>query len=391
MSRIRRLVLPLILGAALAGTGAARAAPLTVAAYYYPWFAPDGARWSEGYVRSQLTSPELPLLGQYVSGDPAVVAQHYAWAHEYGVGAFFCSWDGPGSYSDLTIRDELFPSSARGPTQLALLYESRARFDLGPDARIHLDAAGVARLVDDFDYIARTYFGRPGYYEIDGRPVVIVYASRVFRGLFPEAIAEIRQHLRDSYGVDPYLVGDEVDWDNPPDPARIRLFDAITGYTPYSVTQPAGWPNRTRFLQAVSLRTLQFRRVAAAEGVAFIPSALPGYNDRGERLPENHHVLPRRLRPSAGPASLFDETLTLAAPLVDPRLGLLAVTSWNEWGEDTQIEPTAPAPDSNGPTPLTQGYTYTSYGSLLLEHLAEFVQRWDDMPTGDRQGPLQAR
>ncbi len=387
----RRLAFPLILGAALAAAGAARAAPLTVAAYYYPWFAPDGARWAQGYVRSQLTVPQQPLLGQYVSGDPAVVAQHYAWAHQYGVGAFFCSWDGPGSYSDGTIRNLLLPSPARGSTQIALVYESRARFALGPDARIHLDPAGVARLEDDFAYIARTYFGRPGYLEVDGRPVVIVYASRIFRGPFAEAIHAIRQNLIAAYGVDPYLIGDEVDRDNPPDPARIKLFDAITGYTPYATTQPGGWPDRTGFLAELSQRMLRFRAVAAAEGVAFVPGALPGYDDRGERLVENHHVLPRPLRASADPASLLEATLGLAAPLVDPHLGLLAVTSWNEWGEDTQIEPTAPAPTSDGPAAVTQGYPFASYGSLLLERLASFEQRWETEPPLVRYGPRVAR
>lgn len=375
---IRRLVLPLILGAALAGAVTAHAAPLIVGAYYYPWFGPDGARWQAGDLRSQLFPPQQPLLGQYVSGDPAVIAQHYAWAHQYGVDVFFCSWNGPGSYSDLTIRNGLLPSPARGPTQIALLYESRARFPLGPDARIHLDAAGVQRLVDDFDYLARTYFGRPGLYEIDGRPVVIVYASRIFRGPFAQAIHEIRQHLIATYGVNPYLIGDEIDRDTPPDPARIRLFDAITGYTLYATTQPGGWPDETGFIAESSQLLLRFRAAAAAAGVAFVPDAMPGYNDRGERLADDHHVLPRALGPRDGPASVLDATLGLAAPLADPRLGLIAVTSWNEWGEDTQLEPTAPAPTTTGPIAQTLGFPYVSYGTQLLEHLSQFVQRWDD-------------
>ncbi|MGH3049490.1 MAG: hypothetical protein ACRDLK_04970, partial [Gaiellaceae bacterium] len=217
-----------------------------------------------------------------------MIAQHYAWAHQYGIGAFFCSWDGPGSYSDGTISGSLLPSPARGPTQIALLYESLARFPLGPDERIHLDAAGVQRLVDDFDYMARTYFSRPGYYRIDGRPVVVIYASRIYRGPFAEAIERIRTQLEAFFGVNPYLIGDEVDWDDPPDPARIGLFDAITGYTLYSRTQPATWSG-AEFLRHVSRRVAQFRSVARAEGVAFVPSALTGYDDRGERLADDHH------------------------------------------------------------------------------------------------------
>jgi hypothetical protein len=386
MGGIRRLVLPLVVVAALLGAGGAQAAPLTVAAYYYPWFAPDHARWDEGYVRGQLAPPEPPLLGEYDSRDPAVIARHFAWAHDYGIGVFLCSWDGPGGYSDGTIRDWLLPSPDRGATQIGLLYESLGRFPIGQDDRIHLDAAGEQTMVDDFDYIARTYFGTPGVYEIGGRPVIVIYASRIYRGAFADAIYRIRTHLEAVYGVNPYLVGDEVDWDNPPDPSRIGLFDAITGYTLYSRTQPSSLTGAA-FLQRVSQRVEQFRRVALREGVAFVPGALPGYDDRGERLAEDHHVLPREV----GSASLLQETLALAGPLVDPHLGLLDVTSFNEWNEDTQLEPTAPADPATGPEALTQGYPFAAYGETPLAELAAFAARWNDAPPPLRLGPRQAR
>jgi len=382
MGGIRRLLIVVPVLAALLLPSAARSGPLTVGAYYYAWYAPDGARWGLGYVRSQLDPPEQPLLGEYSSNDPSVIAQHFAWAQQYGIGVFFTSWDGPGTFSDTTIRDDLFPSPARGPTRIALMYESLARFPLGPDARIHLDDAGVARLVSDFDYMARTYFSLPGYYRIDGRPVVILYASRIFEGPFADAIHEIRAHLEAAYGIDPYLIGDEVDWDDPPDPARIALFDAITGYALYSRTQPATMIGAD-FLDRVSQRVEQFHRIAAKEGVAFIPDATPGYDDLGERLAEAHHVLPR----TVGATSLLEETLSLAAPLVDPSLDLLAVTSFNEWNEDTEIEPTAPAAPAGGPAALTQGFPFTAFGTTPLEELSEFVDRWDDTPPA---APLRA-
>lgn len=348
-----------------------------MAAYYYPWYSAAGDSWSLGFLRDKLAVPQLPALGEYDSSDPAVIAQHYEWAHTYGVDAFFASWAGSGSFSDTTIRDDLLPSPARGATQVALLYESLEQLGIGPDARIHLDATKISKLVSDFDYIARTYFGDPGYYRIDGRPVVVLYASRIYRGPVAEAIHAIRSRLEAAYGVDPYLIGDEVDWDTAPDPARIGLYDAITGYTAYSRTQDAGWPNQTQFLQAVEQRVAAYHAVAAAEGVAFVPDALPGFNDRGVRLGRDHHVLPRRLGPAADASSLFTESLDAAGPLVDPSLGLLTVTSWNEWQEDTQIEPTAPASPSSGPIALTQGFPYASYGTTLLEDVAVFRQRWE--------------
>ena len=55
--------------------------------------------------------------------------------------------------------------------------------------------------------------------------------------------------------------------------------------------------------------------IATGEKASIVPDALPGYNDRGERLAENHHVLPRQYASGADPSSLFDATLGLAAPV----------------------------------------------------------------------------
>ena len=75
--------------------------------------------------------------------------------------------------------------------------------------------------------------------------------------------------------------------------------------------------------------------------------------------------------------SLFASTLALAGSLVDPSLSLLAVTSWNEWNEDTQIEPTALGSQlTTGPFELTQGYAYQPYGFSLLELLRRFKDGW---------------
>ena len=192
-----------------------------------------------------------------------------------------------------------------------------------------------------------------------------------------EAIQAVRTHLEALYGIDPYLIGDEADWDLGPNLARIKLYDAITGYTPYSRTQPAGWPDATGYVVTTGRRMREFRAAAAALGVGFVPDAQPGFDDLGVRPEQAHHVLPRSLSPGDAYDSLFASSLARAGELVDPSLNLLTVTSWNEWNEDTQIEPTAPAPAATGPVSATQGYPFESYGTSLLERLAQFKSSWE--------------
>jgi len=302
----------------MVGVASERLSPLTVGAYYYPWY--DEAQWRLGHV-------ERAALGEYSSRDDSVIAAHYGWARRYGVDVFICSWWGPLGYDDLTIREHLLPAPARGPTRIALLYESPFRLGL-TENRIVFGAREREILLSDFDYLAETYFRHPAYYRVQGRPVVVLYVSRIFRGEYGEAIRDLRRHVRERHGLELYLVGDEVDWDIGPARGRIRLYDAITGYTMYSRTQP-----QSGFLALVEKRFRAFRRIAREERVAFVPGVLPGFNDRGVRPEEEHYVLsePR----------LFERSLALAGRYVDPKLGLMTVTSWNEWHEDTQIEPSA--------------------------------------------------
>lgn len=303
-----------------APAASAAAAPLTVAAYYYTWY--GGAQWRAGYVGE-------PALGEYDSRDPAVIGAHYDWAQRFGVDVFVASWWGPEGYDDFTLRDHVIPSPTRGPTRIAVLYESSFRLGL-TENRIVFGPREREILLRDFDYLAATYFRQPAYYRIGGRPVVVLYVSRIFRGAYAEAIRALRREVRARHGLDLYLIGDEVDWDIGPARGRIRLYDGITGYTMYSRTQP-----QTGFLGLVDLRYRAFRRIAAQARVAFVPGALPGFNDRGVRPEQEHYVLsePR----------LFERSLALAARYLDPKVGLMTVTSWNEWHEDTQIEPSGAA------------------------------------------------
>ena len=110
-----------------------------------------------------------------------------------------------------------------------------------------------------------------------------------------------------------------------------------------------------------------------------IPLALPGYNDRAVRPAAGHYVIPRAWAPGAGEGSFLAEWLErFTLPLVDARLPMLLVTSWNEWSEDTAIEPAAPASathldGSPSGVAYTQGFRYEGFGTRYLEVLREKV------------------
>ena len=114
--------------------------------------------------------------------------------------------------------------------------------------------------------------------------------------------------------------------------------------------------------------------MAHADNIGFIPTVSPGFNDAAVR--SGHAAAPRYETdvPGSAEGSLFADELNRAAlPNLDPAAeNILMVNSFNEWHEDTQIEPTnlataTTADDASGT--LTQGYSYPGYGDLYLNEL----------------------
>lgn len=112
-----------------------------------------------------------------------------------------------------------------------------------------------------------------------------------------------------------------------------------------------------------------WKQVAAEHGCAYVPSVKPGFNDRGRRDPLKV-PLSRRLTPDSPEGSFFEASLERAIRLVDTNAGnLLMVTSFNEWHEDTMIEPVAIEDETDEPLEMTVGLAYVGYGTLYLDLL----------------------
>lgn len=385
MTRMSPRVATLLVAASLAGLTAGCGHPPggpaaderrpLVGAYYYVWY--DAAEWRKGYLGDKLAPPIRPLLGEYSSADPRVAAQHVAWASEYGIDFFAVSWAGRGSPADRYLEAGLLAAPNVGDIRFAILYESLLA--LGHrDHRVDFDDATTGRFVSDLDYLARRYFSHPRYLTLDGRPVLFLYVTRNFEGKQREAIAAARRRI-EALGRAPYLVGDEVFWHDPRR-RRLKLFEAVTAYNMYD------WPRReftgyaaaSAFLHDVTAQYRRYQRATADAGVAFVPSVLPGYNDRGVRPQANHYVIARRLAPDQDEGGLFAEALRRTGlPFLDDRNRLLVVTSFNEWHEWTQIEPTAPGPvtarDASDRDRLTDGLAHQGYGLRHLEVLRDAV------------------
>jgi hypothetical protein len=327
----------------------------------------------------------VPVLGEYDSRSAAIAERHIDVAASHGIDFFSIDW-WPNRPAQNDAIDSGFLRAANiDRMRFCIFYETIDFGDQHDAQGILFDDATKERFVSDMVTISRRYFRHPSYLRIDARPVIELYVTREIRGLFPQAMREMREALR-AEGHDPFVIGDEIFWavieanEDPraaarvtgePQLSRIRLFDAITAYNLYVETRERdlGYGAAS---QLISDSRKLYRRYREVAGVPIIPSVIPGFNDRGTRPAADHDAVPRRWAPEAPEGSFFAESIErLAKPLADARLHMVLITSWNEWNEDTAIEPLAAAPpttaDRSSRQQFTQGYAYAGFGTTYVD------------------------
>ncbi len=362
-----------------------------VGAHYYVWY-PSNFR--HGFLRGRLDPPQTPAMGLYDSSDPRVAEQHIALASRYGIDFFTLNWWPQRREQNENLLKGFLQAENIDDIRFCIFFET---WDLGfnndTGATVFTDEA-VDRLESEILQIAEIFFDHPSYLKIEGRPVVILYLTRTFSGKYREALQRVRSSLAER-GHDPYIIGDEIFWGvisehddaqgrpqggRGPQKERIRLFDAIFGYNLYcwSKTDHAGYGAQSSFVTDVQEIFREYSK-AALPNVGFVPTIIPGYNDRGVRRGRDHYIIPRQWDQGWPEGSFFAKSFDLLAfPFLDLDLNMILITTWNEWNEDTAIEAMVETPptslDQSGEDRLfTRGYAYSGHGTRYLEILQDKV------------------
>lgn len=288
-----------------------------VCAHYYPWYGAPAHDYRDG--RWSLESPSTPVLGDYDSTDPEVIERHIGWCHAAGIRWLNVSWWGPDSHEDERFRNDLLEHPWSDELDWSILYETVGR--LGSDADMD-DRRARRRLRDDLVYLADTYFYRDVYKRIDGRPVLYVYSAQGFGGdvvgAYDEAI--------DAAGVRPYLVADVRESAAIDAAAIAEVADAVTTYNPYTPREDV----ERIFLDRLETSYRSWYLARDHTDLDVIPTVIPGMNDS-----EVTHVYRDNPVLESSPER-YERVATISRRYAD---GPVFVTSFNEWYENTQIEP----------------------------------------------------
>ena len=227
----------------------------------------------------------------------------------------------------------------------------------------------------DMDYICKNYAEKStNYLRIDDRPVLFMYLSRRYHqdGVLADIMAEIRNTKDCNF----YVIGDHAFQKAPAstEGSGIELLDAITNYDVYGSFSAGalGAITTQQIIKNHYSNQEDWKNLASQVGVGYVPSVTPGYNDMAVRPENTNPPLARVMLGEAAEGSLFKYSIGKAKKLVDPNVSnIMMVNSWNEWHEDTQIEPVIGVSPSNEPEELTFGVDYVAYGDTYLNILRD--------------------
>lgn len=263
-----------------------------------------------------------PALGNYSSNDTSVIKQHITWMKEAGIGVVVITWWGKGSYVDHSIK-----------TYLDLAHEQ------GLTVTIHIEPFYTTpeEFKEQVEYLAATYGNHPGFYKYNGKPLYYVYDSYKLsqddwqKVLTPEGALTVRNTPADATFIGLWV--EETDGDN------FFAHGGFDGFYTYFASEgfvygstTTNWPHMAAF--------------AKEHNLIFIPCVGPGYKDTRIR-PWNAENTKSREN-GAYYEKMFSSAINVNADFI-------GITSFNEWHEGTQIEPSIPK--------SIPGYTYEDFGA----------------------------
>jgi len=304
-------------------------APREVLAFYYPWYGTaekQGKTVHWGKINAEQhdisDSTHYPAQGAYDSHDPALVERQIKLAKANGITGFIHSWWGQNRLEDEAL-----------PIVLAAAGKENFKVSVYWETAPAKERAQIDHAINDLTYLLTKYATNPAFLKVDGKPVIFVYGrvmGEVPLSSWPDIISGARAKSGDFL-----LIADGYH------EKYARQFDGLHAYNICSSVKGKS-PDALRAWAAKHYGDVV--KLARDNHRISCVDIIPGYDDTKIRHPG---LKVDRLDGQVY-SILWDETIKASPDWV-------LITSWNEWHEGSEIEPSLEYGDKY--LTLTKEYT----------------------------------
>jgi glycoprotein endo-alpha-1,2-mannosidase len=310
-----------------------------VLAFYYGWY--GNPQVSGRWVHWEQVDPErqqiansthYPLLGAYDSHDPQVMRQHCQWAREAGLDGFIVSWWGQGDFYERSL-PRLLDTAHQHHLHITIYYE------------VVPTPGDPESVVQDWLYLLRQYSAHPAWLKVEGKPVIFVYGRALGQLRLPQW-AMVLEQVREKHKAGICAIADQLSR------TAARIFDGIHTYNICGELEGKPLEEVQAEVERIYREPLQ---VASQFGRIACATIIPGYDDKKIRKPG--------IRTERRDGELYKRQWAAVLAL-NPDWVL--ITSFNEWHEGSEIEPSV------------------EHGDRYLKLTAEYVPRFRQLPERPR-------
>jgi len=283
-------------------------------AHYYPWYraGDQPQHWNENQEFAAVM--DLPLGGAYSSGDPEVIRSHLQMAAD--------------AQLDFLVVNLQVTSSGLNPTEVEATRRLFAAAEKAPRPLAFASLRAIntedAKVVEGAFKTLRTEFMQsPLYQRLRGRPLLWYYLSGPFLGFLfyhRDLLARLTR------GYHAIAAGQLIFNQFVPRPLR-EFFSGWCVYSPLQV-------GRVTVREAIW--TSSYRSFAERAGAVRVFTVCPGYDDSCLASPQRNQS---RYRVTSRRGTRTYEHMQKVALSLEPPPELIVVTSFNEFHENTHIEP----------------------------------------------------
>ncbi len=261
-----------------------------------------------------------PELGCYSSNDPKVISQHFKWMKQAGIGVCVLSWIGKNSFTDKSVPDYL-----------------KTGQEHGIDIAFHIEPfyETIQEFRESVEYLHAQYGEHPAVFRSKGKMVYYVYDSYKLpdeeweKVLTSKGNSSLRNTPSDAIFIGLWVKENEGEFLKRSGFDGFYTYFASEGFVYGSTT--SNWSYLSDF--------------ATKNDMLFIPCVGPGYEDTRIR-PWNDSNTKKREE------GTYYEKMFRTSMKTSP--DFIAITSFNEWHEGTQIEPAI--------SKRIETFTYEDYG-----------------------------